>query len=76
MPIFHKHKLIFIHIPKNAGKSIEAGFLGRKGPDSGKRSHLNAACKLLMRLTSKPVPQRDLLGSLDYTFAAQHMTLK
>lgn len=76
MPIFHKHKLVFVHIPKNAGKSVEAAFLGQAGPTSGKRSRLNAACKFLLRATSSSVPRRDLLGSLDYTFAAQHMTLR
>jgi len=76
MPIFHKQKLIFIHIPKNAGKSIESAFFGKAGPGFGKRNHLNAACKLLLRLTSSTTPRRDLLGSLDFVFAAQHMTLK
>lgn len=76
MPVFHKHNLIFIHIPKNAGKSVEAAFLGPGGPVSGKRSRLNAACKLLLRLTASAIPRRDLLGSLDYTFAAQHMTFR
>lgn len=76
MPIFHDQKLIFVHIPKNAGKSIESAFLGPRGRMSGARSSLNAACKLLLRLTSSTIPSRDLLGSLDYTFAAQHMTLR
>ncbi|WP_421906112.1 sulfotransferase family 2 domain-containing protein [Mameliella sp.] len=76
MPIFHHQKLIFVHIPKNAGKSVESAFLGPGGPVSGKRSSLNAACKLLLRWTSSAIPNRELLGSLDYTFAAQHMTFR
>lgn len=76
MPIFHDQKLIFVHIPKNAGKSVESAFLGRDGPELGKRTTLNSAFKLLLRWTSSSIPSRDLLGSLDYTFAAQHLTLR
>jgi hypothetical protein len=75
MPIFHEHGLIFVHIPKNAGKSVEAAFLGKGSENAGRRSKLNAAMKLLLRWTGSPVPRRDLLGSLDFTFAAQHMTI-
>lgn len=74
MPLFHEHSLVFIHIPKNAGKSIEAAFLGEKAPNSGKRTPINALSKFLLRRTARNEPYHDLLGSLDYTFAAQHMT--
>lgn len=76
LPIFHDHKLVFVHIPKNAGKSVESAFLGDRGSELGKRSRMNEAFKLMLRLTSNPAPRKHLLGSLDYTFAAQHMTLK
>jgi len=33
MPISHKHKLIFVHIPKTAGSSVEAS-LGIRGVDN------------------------------------------
>ncbi|MGM0583328.1 MAG: sulfotransferase family 2 domain-containing protein [Pseudomonadota bacterium] len=76
MPVFHDYNLIFIHIPKNAGRSIEEAFLGEGWQHSGKRSWLNAGAKWLLRWTSSHRPHRELLGSLDYTFAAQHMTLR
>lgn len=76
MPIFHNQDLIFVHIPKNAGKSVEGAFLGTGWPHAGRRHRLNRACKYLLRQTSNPVTSRYLLGSLDYTFSAQHMTLR
>lgn len=78
MPVFSDVSLLFIHIPKNAGKSVEDYFLGVK-PDNeglrGGRSRLNSLAKYLLNLTANPLPKQMLLGSYDYAFAAQHLTL-
>ena len=75
MPLFHDQKLVFIHIPKNAGKSVEEAFLGKNAPALGRRTRLSSASKYLLTLVSPKAARVHLIGSLDYTFAAQHMTL-
>jgi hypothetical protein len=69
------HELLFVHIPKNAGKSIEDAFLGHGGSSApGRRGLLNRAAKLLLNLTASNLPRRQLLGSYDDTFTAPHVT--
>lgn len=75
MPIFQDHKLLFIHIPKNAGRSIEAALLGGAGtPDDGRRSLLNRGATFISRRTRSRFPERYLIGTLDVALAAQHLT--
>lgn len=76
MPLLADGQLLFIHIPKNAGKSVESYFLGPSGPDLGRRSVLNRAAKYLLNATTDRHAQGLLLGSRDYTFAAQHVTYR
>ncbi|MEM6477739.1 MAG: hypothetical protein AAF841_06275 [Pseudomonadota bacterium] len=75
MPVFHTQKLLFIHIPKNAGKAVEDAFL-QSGGDSriGHRSFFNRAAKYLLNKTASSLPRTQLMGSYDYTFAAPHLT--
>ncbi|HEY5652871.1 MAG TPA: sulfotransferase family 2 domain-containing protein [Pontiella sp.] len=72
-------KLLFIHIPKNAGKSIEVG-LGMASSHAlnvfGKRSLINRAFTSLQRKSSNPDARKHLHGSLDITLCAQHLTLQ
>lgn len=76
MPLLADGQLLFIHIPKNAGKSVEAHFLGPAGPDLGRRGVLNRAARYLLDATTDRRAQGLLLGSRDYTFAAQHLTYR
>lgn len=75
MPIFHSRKLIFVHIPKNAGRSVEEALLsGKASPDGGRRSLINRAFTALSRRTAPKLAKSHLIGSLDVTLASQHLT--
>lgn len=75
MPVFHALKAVFVHIPKNAGRSIEQALLGETGtPDDGRRSTVNRAATWLQRRSADPFVREHLIGTLDYTLAAQHLT--
>lgn len=75
MPIFHRHKLLFVHIPKNAGRSIETALLGCEGsPGSGMRSAWNTAASFISRETASSFAKEHLIGTLDVTLASQHLT--
>lgn len=75
MPIFQSYRLLFVHIPKNAGRSVEAALLGETGtPDGGRRSLLNRAATFLARETASRFPRDHLIGTLDVSLAAQHLT--
>ena len=65
MPLLADQRLIFIHIPKNAGKSIEEYFLGPHGPSMGTRTFANRAAKYLLNKTTNEKAKRNLLGSYD-----------
>ena len=70
-------KVLFIHIPKNAGKSIEAalGLISKELLERPSlRSPLNRFAKLMLKLTSSSYTSESLFGPLDYTFCAQHLT--
>lgn len=75
MPIFHDPDLLFVHIPKNAGRSVERALLqGHDTPDGGRRSVPNRAARWLLKRSAADLPRTHLIGSLDAVFAAQHMT--
>ena len=78
MPISHKDKLLFIHIPKNAGKSFEIlfGFHDAYHVAPNMRSWPNRAAKLLLNITSSKNASKQLLGIMDKTLALQHTTLQ
>lgn len=78
MPYFSDHNVLFVHIPKNAGKAIENSFgIKFQGVHSslGGRSLLSGASKLLLNLTSSGIAKSSLHGALDITFPAQHLTI-
>lgn len=70
--------LLFIHIPKNAGKSVEhaLGMVSQKVIDRpGKlRTPLNGLFKKLHYLTNSNIPTDKLFGPLDFVLCAQHLS--
>lgn len=79
MPFFINDNLLFVHIPKNAGKSVEIalGLAEKENLGSlGRRSAINRAFTLFQRLTSNKNAQLKLHGSLDTTLCAQHLTFQ
>ncbi len=75
MPIFHDLNLLFVHIPKNAGRSIEEALYGNaRAPHSGRRSFLNRAAHSLCLLTAPRDVTSNLVGTLDQVLVAQHLT--
>ncbi|MDQ8195592.1 sulfotransferase family 2 domain-containing protein [Coraliomargarita sp. SDUM461004] len=77
MAYSRKNKLLFIHIPKNAGKSVEVALdlVPKELVLSPRfRSILNRFSKLLLKLTSNEMPREILFGPIDYTLCAQHLT--
>ena len=76
MPFCHKNKLLFIHIPKTAGKSISLAIFGKAWkPSLGQRNIFNRAAKLFQIFSASKVSKLLLHGTVDYSFASQHMTL-
>lgn len=79
MAYFHDKHLLFIHIPKNAGKSVEValGLAGHRAlPRLGRRSGLNRVAMGLLRQSENREARTVLHGSLDITLCAQHLTLQ
>lgn len=75
LPFFRDQNLLFVHIPKNAGRSIEAALLGPTGsPDGGRRSWSNRLATGAQRCTAAVGVRERLIGTLDVTVAAQHLT--
>lgn len=75
MPIFHELNLLFVHIPKNAGRSIEEALYGdARAPHRGRRSILNRAAHGLCLLTAPRDVTSNLVGTLDQVLVAQHLT--
>lgn len=76
MPVLPERNALFIHIPKNAGRSIEAALLPSGiASTSGRRSLPNRAAHLAQTLTANAIAQRYLVGTLDASLCAQHLTL-
>jgi hypothetical protein len=76
MPLYPELNALFVHIPKNAGRSIEQALTpaSLRGRD-GRRSVASRGARLLQRLTANPVARTRLTGTLDLVVAAQHLTL-
>jgi hypothetical protein len=75
MPVFLDLGLLFVHIPKNAGRSIEEALFGEaQAPHSGRRSTLNRAMHALTVLTAPKGVRSRLVGTLDQVLVAQHLT--
>ena len=76
MPYFKSKNVLFVHIPKNAGRSIEAALLPPSiYPKMGRRSFLNQIARGLLKRTASRVPSEYLMGTLDVALASQHLTL-
>lgn len=75
MPYLIDHELLFVHIPKNAGRSIEAAIMPEiLEPRMHVRSLFNRAVTWLSRRTAPTCSHRLLHTTLDVTLAAQHLT--
>jgi len=75
MPVFPALGLLFVHIPKNAGRSIEEALFGNaQAPHGGRRSTLNRAAHALALLTAPRDVRSRLVGTLDQVLVAQHLT--
>jgi hypothetical protein len=76
MPYFPAYNALFVHIPKNAGRSIEnALFPVGLASTSGKRSRLNRVAHFAQGATGNADAQRYLVGTRDVSLSAQHLTL-
>ncbi|KXX72544.1 sulfotransferase family 2 domain-containing protein [Flammeovirga sp. SJP92] len=79
MPVAQNNKVLFIHIPKNAGKSIEVALGITTSQEAIKytwRKTLNRIAVFLLRLTKDKKSHDRIWGIIDYTFTAQHLTLQ
>lgn len=75
MPRFDAAGLFFVHIPKNAGRSVEAALMGAPDPAArGARRPLGRIGTALSRLAAPALPRTHLMGTLDVALAAQHLT--
>ena len=69
--------LLFIHVPKNAGKSIESslGIATDKLLQAPRtRSFSNLVAKYLLNKTQNRMARSCLFGSFDYVLCAQHLS--
>lgn len=79
MPYTESHNILFIHIPKNAGKSIEVSLGIRSKSElmsSNHRGFLSRCFKYGIKLTARKRNLASLWGTWDYTLALQHCTLQ
>ena len=74
MPIDRFNKVLFIHIPKNAGKSITTTMSLK--PAEGRRSFFNSVSKFSLSLTKSKSAIKNFIGISDHSFVLQHLTLK
>lgn len=76
MPLFPDHNALFIHIPKNAGRSIEAAlFPSGVQSSSGKRRFVNKVAHVMQERTRNLVADQFLVGTRDIALSAQHLTI-
>ncbi|MET0013491.1 MAG: sulfotransferase family 2 domain-containing protein [Sedimenticola sp.] len=79
MPYIESKNLLFVHIPKNAGKSVEIA-LGLSDSHRlnrlGSRSLFSRASKLLLNMSANREARRTLHGTIDVSLCAQHLTLQ
>lgn len=77
MPISRDGSVLFIHIPKNAGKSVEIalGVCTAEEQETARwRSPLNRAATAFQRMTAEKSSFQNLWGIIDITLTAQHLT--
>jgi hypothetical protein len=77
MPYSQKNNILFIHIPKCAGKSFEVALGIATNQEVNKykwRSNFNRAGKLLLNLTRDENAMPRLWGIEDISLALQHLT--
>lgn len=76
MPYFSEHKLLFLHIPKNAGRSIESALLGgvAQPASKGRRTLPGRLANAALKSATPDFVNQRLMGTLDVTLAAQHLT--
>lgn len=79
MPYAPDLNLLFVHIPKNAGTTIEL-LLNTNTPKEARsyrwRTPMNRLLTLGQRLTSDKKVAKRLWGTLDISLSAQHLTLQ
>ena len=79
MPYFENDNLLSVHIPKNAGKSIEVALGLAEQANLGKvgrRSLINRVFTFAQRASLNLNSQKKLHGTLDVALCAQHLTLQ
>jgi hypothetical protein len=75
MPLFSEPRVLFIHIPKNAGRSIERTMMDTGGdPDWGRPNLLNRMARALTVASRSDHAFSHLVGTQDIVVAAQHLT--
>jgi len=75
MPIYKDKNLLFIHIPKNCGQSIEKALSGRGFKNkSFSRSFVNKVIHYLLIKTSPKDAKSNLNGTIDIALSGQHLT--
>lgn len=75
MPFFPDQALLFLHIPKNAGRSVEDAFLpSHDNADWGRPNWVNCAARLMLDMSRSDFAHRHVVGTQDIAVAAQHLT--
>lgn len=76
MPVFRKYNALFIHIPKNAGRSIATALFPKDVTStSGRRSWANRLAHLAQNMTGNAIANELLIGTIDVSLSGAHLTL-